>query len=282
MAWIKMRNNLDDDPRVVQMAAVLDVDELFVVGMLYKLWTWADQHSLNGDALSVTQAFLDRHVRYAGFSQALRKVGWLEGEDGCLCLPRFEEHNGETAKKRAQSAKRMAKLRGKGKDDDSRVASPPSPQRNNSDAASVTKPSPEKRREEKNREKVQETPPKPPQGGECAGVGNDDSFESPNPPPLTIGQATEIGSQLKIPEEGVRRWFNARAGADWVHHKNGQPMKFGQCRYDMQCWWDAYKENRVGKDLFPAESKTKANAAAATEEDYIEGWGLDADGNSHA
>lgn len=110
-----MRTNLDTDPRVMQLASELNLDELRVVGALWKVWSWADSHSLDGNALCVTSETLDRFARLSGFADALRKVGWLEGRDGLLTFPRFAEHNGQTAKKRAETRQRVAKHREKAK-----------------------------------------------------------------------------------------------------------------------------------------------------------------------
>lgn len=136
--WIKMRTNLDTDPRVLQIAEDLGLSELQVVGCLWKLWSWADEHTLDGNAVSVTEALLDRFTGVTGFAKSLRKVGWLEGEDRDLSFPRFDEHNGKTAKNRAQTKKRVEKSR---------------------NAPSVTKALPEKRREEKSNKHPPNSPP---------------------------------------------------------------------------------------------------------------------------
>ena len=127
-----MRTNLDTDWRVIEMAGHLGIPELHVVGCLWKLWTWADQHTLDGNAIRVTDVTLDRFTGVTGFAHALRKVGWLEGQDSALSFPRFAEHNGQTAKNRAETNKRVAR------------------HRNANTVTNVTpKPLPEKRREEK-------------------------------------------------------------------------------------------------------------------------------------
>jgi hypothetical protein len=132
--WIKMRTNLDTDPRVIEMANRLGIGELQVVGMLWKVWSWADAHTLDGNAIRVTDVTLDRFTLVTGFADALRKVGWLEGRDGLLTFPRFAEHNGQTAKNRAETKERVAK------------------HRNAKTVTDVTEKSlPEKRREEKNK-----------------------------------------------------------------------------------------------------------------------------------
>jgi len=109
--WIKMRNNIDTDWRVIQIASELSIPELHVVGCLWKLWTWADQHTIDGNAIRVTDVTLDRFTGVTGFAHAMRNVGWLAGESGSLSFPNFTEHNGLTAKKRAETKERVAKHR---------------------------------------------------------------------------------------------------------------------------------------------------------------------------
>ena len=128
--WIKFQHATLDKPELDQMANILSIDIDSVGFKCLRFWVWADQQSVDGDALSVTEAFIDRLVFAPGFSKALRKVGWLEGRDGKLSIPNFVRHNGETAKKRALSKNRNTAKRKR-------------------DAASVTEASPEKRREEK-------------------------------------------------------------------------------------------------------------------------------------
>jgi 5-methylcytosine-specific restriction endonuclease McrA len=109
--WIKMRCNLDTDPAVFQMAAALQIDELAVVGRLWKVWAWADQHTKDGSGIALGASAIDKLVACEGFTKAMRQVHWLNGEDGALSLPRFDRHNGETAKVRGTSAHRVAKHR---------------------------------------------------------------------------------------------------------------------------------------------------------------------------
>ena len=106
--WIKVEVSLDTKPEVFSIACELDRDPLHIVGMLWKVWAWADTHTLTGNAISVTTVTLDRLTNCQGFADALRKVGWLEGRDGLLSFPRFERHNGQTAKNRGLTAKRVA------------------------------------------------------------------------------------------------------------------------------------------------------------------------------
>lgn len=150
--WIKIRTNLHEDPRVIQLADQLGVPELHVVGMLWRLWGWADQHTENAKRMSVTDVTIDKLVCNAGFTNALKNVGWLVESEGRFSLPGFEEHNGKTAKKRIQVAERVARHRAKtGKSGAQRVSSAKPPKTvTQKRYKGVTEALPEKRREESN------------------------------------------------------------------------------------------------------------------------------------
>jgi len=106
--WIKMRSNLWDDPRVARLVEETDQSEAAVVGGLYWLWATADQHSADGLLIGMTMRTVDRKTGVPGLGKALVSIGWLvESADG-VTVPRFDEHNGASAKTRAQTAKRVA------------------------------------------------------------------------------------------------------------------------------------------------------------------------------
>jgi hypothetical protein len=109
--WIKMRCNLDTDPAVFQIAAQLGLDELSVVGRLWKVWAWADQHVSDCHATGVTDVTLDRISTTPGFAAAMRRVGWITGESDSPTLPRFDRHNGQSAKTRALATERQSRKR---------------------------------------------------------------------------------------------------------------------------------------------------------------------------
>lgn len=211
--WIKMRTNLETDPRVIGIAAQLGTCELHVVGMLWKVWSWADSHSLDGNALCVTEVTLDRFVDRAGFAVALRKVGWLEGRDNALTFPRFAEHNGQTAKKRGETQLRVAKHRKK-----------------NGNANSVTDVTqealPEKRREECITSDEVIHPPTPPGGeSECGEPSEPKGRKKRKPLSRSTGPASgaiagiEVDGQLLmydddplVWEAAFIRWWNSQTG----------------------------------------------------------------------
>lgn len=138
--WIKVQCTTPDKPEVVAMAERLGIDQDAVVGKLIRLWVWADQQTVDGDAVNVTPAFIDRLTYCPGFAAAAVAVGWLIDRQGRLSIPHFDRHNGQSAKNRALTADRNRRLRDK--------TDEPSQPKRQRDAASVTKSSPEKRREE--------------------------------------------------------------------------------------------------------------------------------------
>jgi len=107
-AWIKMRTNLWDAPQVARICELLKCIEALVIGAMYRLWSLADTHSTDG-RLDFSSHTLNRKVGVDGFSEAVAAIGWLEIGDGYVVVVRFDEHNGKSAKRRAQDASRQAK-----------------------------------------------------------------------------------------------------------------------------------------------------------------------------
>jgi hypothetical protein len=143
--WIKLRTNLWHDPRVAYVARVVGVAPATVVGALAIVWSWADEHSTDGvlryrawDEINALAGVVDDPMPHGvprlQLADALRSVGWLEiADDGSPRIPRFEEHNGATAKQRAETARRVANHRSR-----------------NGGTVTTALPREEKRREDKN------------------------------------------------------------------------------------------------------------------------------------
>lgn len=150
MAWIKMRTDLLSDPRIAAIGDELHRNacvtencdgrhaHVTAIGCCYALWALADTHSTDGRMVHMTTERLDRMLGVVGFAAAAVRVGWLKVVENWLEIPRFDKHNGESAKARANAAARQAASRSRHK-----------------------KAQPEKRREEKK----SNTPLSPPKGG---------------------------------------------------------------------------------------------------------------------
>lgn len=109
--WIKMRADLHTHPKVVRMASALKADRLRIVGGLHSAWCLFDVHSVDGFLDGYSSETLDDLIGFPGFARAMMAVGWLEEDDESLVMPRFEAHNGQSAKRRAQDADRKREKR---------------------------------------------------------------------------------------------------------------------------------------------------------------------------
>ena len=174
--WIKMRADLFTHPKVVRMASALKADTLRTVGGLMSAWCLFDAHSEDGRLDGYTPEVLDAHLRWNGFSGAMMDVGWLEftPENG-LVLPRFDTHNGQSAKRRAQDADRKRSVR--------KMSAPEADKK--------------RTREEKRREDVNPTAGEP--CGQPAPFASDESLlESVRKPDLNPATATPRSTAIAI------------------------------------------------------------------------------------
>lgn len=196
--WIKVEHTAPDKPEVYQIAGMLGIDPDAVTGKLLRLWIWCDQQTLNGNALGVTEVTLDRIAHQPGFSDALRKVGWLQVRSGSLVIPNFDRHNGQTAKARASANRRVAKHRAQGNE--------------NVTLEPLQKPLPEKRREEFKEKK------------EAHAIESEISpsnREDPQPP--SLAEIKSFAMTAGIPPECCDWWFNEMEGLGW--RRQGQPIR---------------------------------------------------------
>lgn len=107
--WLKFDASTPDKPEVLAITVAMGWDDPdLTVGKLLRVWRWFDQQTIDGNAVGVTAALLDRLLGVSGLCAAMAKVGWLLITDEGLSLPNFDRHNGKTAKDRALTAKRVA------------------------------------------------------------------------------------------------------------------------------------------------------------------------------
>lgn len=148
--WLKFDCSLPEKPEVLAITVAMGWDDPdLTVGKLMRLFRWFDQHTVDGNAQSVTPALLDRIVGVTGFVSAVAKAGWIVITDVGVSLKNFDRHNGATAKGRALTAKRVANHKANAKGNGV----------GNAESVSSALPREEKRREEINT-------PKPPSGAD--------------------------------------------------------------------------------------------------------------------
>lgn len=107
--WLKFEKSTSDKPEVWAMAEELGIDPDAVVGKLLRVWGWFDEQSEDGSAPKSVIPMIDRKVGMPGFCEAMQVSGWMVIDGEKAVLPNYESHNSSTAKKRAMTAKRVAK-----------------------------------------------------------------------------------------------------------------------------------------------------------------------------
>lgn len=151
--WIKFEHATPRKPEVFQIAAELGIDTDTTVGLLIRFWVWVSENlSEKCPEVFGHAAMIDAIVGRSGFAEAAIRAGWLHIENNTLSIPNYAEHLSETAKKRAEDAKRK-RFERKG-------ASEKCPKNVQEMSGKIrTKNGLEKRREEKKRE--DNAPPNP-------------------------------------------------------------------------------------------------------------------------
>lgn len=192
--WIKIEHALPDKPEVVRMADDLGLEIDAVVGKLIRFWAWCDAQSVTGNALGVTKQFLDRLTHQPGFADALIKVDWLRARSGSLEVPRFDRHNGQSAKARAESNRRVAEYRVKKRECNGNVTE-----------NALQKPLPEKRREESSTDT--------PTTREGADAGDHDRKPIRRP---TLDQARSAAASIGVTPAKAEEWWHVRESTDWI------------------------------------------------------------------
>lgn len=110
--WIKMRIDLQTHPKIVRILSATKSDKFRAIGGLHAVWSVFDTHSVDGVLEGYTAETLDHIIGWPGFAQAMIDVEWLASPDGkSLVMPEFSEHNGQSAKRRAEDQKRKKNSR---------------------------------------------------------------------------------------------------------------------------------------------------------------------------
>jgi hypothetical protein len=109
-SWIKMRHDLLDAPEVRRLCRATGLDRDQVYGKLFRLWSWADRHGVNG-LLDAELDDVDDQVGQVGFSAALVSVGWLGTQADGIVIPHWDRHFSDSAKVRGLASLRAEKHR---------------------------------------------------------------------------------------------------------------------------------------------------------------------------
>lgn len=179
--WIKMTTGLRTHPKVVRMAAGLKSDKLRVIGGLFAVWSIFDAHSADGVLDGYNFRLMDDELGWRGFCAAMQSIGWLEEVDHGLRVPRYDEHHGAGAKRRALDTERKRAERSGGAES----ASSPRQVRSLSACDADTK----RTREEKRREEPSITDGEDPTTGVPTAAPRPPDGDDPPPEPTQAGLA---------------------------------------------------------------------------------------------
>lgn len=154
--WIKLRDDLDTDPRVARMAVLLnqtaasyvlatEARDLFgsvtkavtrhamrdvTLAGLARVWSHANRHTQDGVFRHTGLDYLDDLARIPGFGRAMQAVGWAlhDPETDTVTLPNFIEHNAPDKngqRSQTAAARRAQRYRDRIKNQPSPAADPP-------------------------------------------------------------------------------------------------------------------------------------------------------------
>ena len=114
--YIPMRIALADDPAVISIATATKLTPDHVVGKLHRLWSWADQHTTDGELAGVPASWIDDYLKKKGFAAAMAstpKDPWLIITPNGVTIPKYERWNGKCAKARLENNRRQQMSREK-------------------------------------------------------------------------------------------------------------------------------------------------------------------------
>lgn len=219
--WIKIEHSLPGKPEVMELARLMDIDEMSVVGHLVCFWTWVDLNlSPECPHAKGTKRGLDRVAGRDGFVDAMLQVGWLHFDGENVTIPNYDHHLSQSAKKRAEEARKKKRQRS---------VSQKCPASKGTKTGQERDKTGDQRREEKRRDNNIDI--------EATAVSN----------PTTQHKPDRIGDELVIPEK-LRTPAILKAVDEWFQHLElKDPGKVPPRNSpQMQYFWA--EANRIGSD----------------------------------
>ena len=121
MDWLKICKDTIGKPEIGLLAERMNVKVEEAFGHWFRLMCWADSNTANGVLPNMT---LQAVARLAGVPEAVTMtladpvIGWMlqhhpteSGKPGGVVFRNWDRHNGTSAKRRAEGARRAAKSR---------------------------------------------------------------------------------------------------------------------------------------------------------------------------
>lgn len=112
-AWLKVRHSLLRSSKIRALMRELRCKKHAAVGLAVAWLVWIDEQTTDGQTHLLPDE-LDDEIGFRGCAEALISIGWAAlGEDGCVYALEFGKHCGDSAKERAQGARRVERHRNK-------------------------------------------------------------------------------------------------------------------------------------------------------------------------
>lgn len=111
--WLKVNHSLVRSAKIRALMRELRCKKHAALGLAVSWLVWIDEQTTDGQT-GLLPDELDDEIGFRGCTDALISIGWAAlGEDGCVCALEFGKHCGESAKERAENARRVAKCKAK-------------------------------------------------------------------------------------------------------------------------------------------------------------------------
>lgn len=111
MRWIKIDVDTPNKRAIVRLAADCGVSRGDAFLAFFRLYSWLDEQTADG-VLFADPDEVDAIARLPGTAGSLARSGWLAfSPDGRLSVVNWQEHNGQSAKRRAMNARYQTECR---------------------------------------------------------------------------------------------------------------------------------------------------------------------------
>jgi hypothetical protein len=114
--WIKWERGLIKKPEIMRIAKILEVTKYHAAACCMQVWEWAEDVTVDGIVHDIDPSDVSDAVGVAGIGEAMCKVDWLTDVGTGISFPKWDRHNGDPAKRRAEKAEYMRDYRRKEKE----------------------------------------------------------------------------------------------------------------------------------------------------------------------
>ena len=108
--WIKVGVDTPMKPAIRDAARDCGCSRGDAFLAFFRLYSWLDENTADG-TIYASREEVDGIAQLPGFASSLEMSGWLSFEGDLCTVANWDEHNGQNAKRRAQSARMMTQLR---------------------------------------------------------------------------------------------------------------------------------------------------------------------------